>query len=106
MNEKLAEINKQLEALSVLIKEFINSQNEERIVLKKEDFGRIKYLSKTQRNNNYVHLLDYNDGCIFILSENDSYQHEHYAKLMNGELDRLILNKRDNFLFDNKYILN
>jgi hypothetical protein len=107
MNEKIAEIKKQLENLNTLINEFLNSQNEERIVLKKENFGRIRYLSKTNgRNDKYWHILDYNDGCIFLLNDNDSYEHDHYTKLMNGELDRLILNKRDNYVVDHKYVLN
>jgi hypothetical protein len=104
---KNEEYHKQLENLSFLINEFLNSQNEERMVLYMEDFGRIKYLSKSnERNKNYWHILDYNDGCSFILSDYDSYDREHYTKLMNGELDRLILNKRDNSAVDAKYILN
>jgi hypothetical protein len=109
MNEKLAEINKQLEALSVLINEFLNSNREERIILTKKDFGNIRHIAIININTkNNWHILDYNNGCIFKLhsSNNNDYESDQFTKLFNGILERLILIKKEKEVVNGEYTIN
>lgn len=93
MNEKLSEINKQLETLTTLINEYQESLLQERVIITKDDLHKIEYLG-TAKNGDY-HVFNYSDGMLFTLPNDDtkSYQNNHYIKLMAGELDRLILNR-------------
>lgn len=102
VDEKLIEIRKQFEVLNTLINEFLDSQKQDRIVLKRDDFKLIKYLGFTYN----MRILDYNDGCIFHLRDDNVYHKEHYDKLMNGTLERLIINRRDNIFIRDNYKIN
>ena len=94
MNERLLEIQKQLELLSSLIKEFLYTSEKERIVIEKEDFKYIRHIGKL---NSYLHVFEYLNDIVFPLANSSSYPYDfmHYSKLMSGELERIVLIKAD-----------
>ena len=102
MNEKLKEVKTLSEQLTNAINEYFASIDIERVVINKEQFHNIRHLGKL---NSYVHVFDYGNGMIFTLPDSgNSYAYEkmHYNKLMSGELDQLVLNKKKtSFNFDN-----
>ncbi len=106
MTEKLSEINKQLETLTALINEYQESFLQERVIITKDNFGKIDHLGKVI-NQNY-HVFNYGDGILFTLPDDGSksYQNNHYKKLMAGELDRLILNRRPSLHKLGDFLLN
>jgi hypothetical protein len=103
MNQKLSEIQKQLETLNRLISEYLKSSEEERIVIKKEDFGKIKHIGSVPKTD--WHAFDYNNGCTFHLN-GYAYAKEHFVKLMDGTLDRLIIVKRNEPYEIHNYLFN
>jgi hypothetical protein len=107
MNEKLSEINKQLETLTALINEYQESLLQERVIITKDDFNKIEYLGRAQSNSIYQ-VFNYSDGMLFELPNDNSksYKNNHYIKLMAGELDRLILNRMPSMLKSGSFLLN
>jgi hypothetical protein len=107
MNEKLSEINKQLETLTALINEYQASLLQERVIITKDDLHKIEYLGRAKFNANYQ-VFNYGDGMLFALPNDNtkSYENNHYIKLMAGELDRLILNRRPSMLKSGDFLLN
>ncbi len=51
MNEKLSEINKQLESLTALINQYQQSLLQERVIITKDDFHKIDHLEKIYEKN-------------------------------------------------------
>ena len=103
MNPKLLLIKEQLEQLNTSITEYLESTNQEVIILKKEDFGKIKFLGTTKSG---AQIFEFNNGVIFPLIPLLSNDNEHYTKLLSGELDRLILNKRETSVKWDNWIVN
>jgi hypothetical protein len=91
MNEKLLLIKEQLENLTKSINEYLESTENEVIVIKKEEFKKIKFLGVKEGRN----MFDFNNGVNFQLLLSNPYEEEHYAKLLSGKLDRMILRKRE-----------
>ncbi len=87
------------EHLVVMVEEIDNytHANSGDIIIKKEDF---KYLNHLELNNNYGHVFEYKSGIKFTLFSNSQtslYKSVIYSALMDGSLEVLILNKRDDF---------
>jgi hypothetical protein len=93
MNKNLAEINKQLEALSVLIGDYLNSSKEDRIIIYKDNFNNLNYLPRIVGYN--LAIFNYDNRCLFFFAEQNNYHKELYDKLLDGALDRLIIKKRE-----------
>ena len=71
MNEKLLIIKDQLEKLSKSINEYLESISQEEIIIKPENYNKIKYLGKTRFSDS---VFDYNNGSIFSLNPRNSYE--------------------------------
>ncbi len=58
--------------------------------------------------DNSQHIFNYDNRCVFILYEdsNRSYSGRQFSNLMEGTLDRLILNKRENILVEKQFQIN
>ena len=92
MTEKLSEINKQLETLTALINEYQESFLQERVIITKDDFHKIDHLGNIYEKR----FFNYRNGMVFILYGNsDTYSGNIYKKLMSGELEQLILNRKN-----------
>lgn len=92
MKEKLLIIKEQLDHLTKSINEYLESTAQEEIIIKPENFQKIKYLGIT---NHGVRVFDYDNGSIFILSSTHVYQNDKYEKLLSGNLEKLIIRKID-----------
>ncbi len=106
MNEKLKEVKTLSEHLTNAINEYFASIDIERVVINKEQFHNIRHLGKL---NSYVHVFDYNNGMIFTLPDSgNSYAYEkmHYVKLMSGELEQIVLNKKKTPFISDGYKIN
>lgn len=85
LRAKLNEINVLLNDLHPII--------ENDIIITKSDLRHLKWLRKT---NSYIHLFEYKNSVRFKLaSSGDSYGYQvnFYNNIMNGTIDRIILNK-------------
>jgi len=92
MKDKLLLIKEQLEQLTISINDYLESTAKEEIIIKPENFDRIKYLCSYTNTGS---IFSYNNGAIFVLNPNSKYEKEHYDNLLAGKLDRLILKKRN-----------
>jgi hypothetical protein len=74
------------------------------IFIKKEDLKWIKYLGKL---NSYRHEFEYKNGIKFNLGVSPSYPLEQdcYKKLIDGSLELIILNKKENSDGSSYYVL-
>jgi hypothetical protein len=106
MDIKLKEIQFLSDQLSKAISEYLTLIETDRIVIVKSQFHNIKLLGKL---NSYVHVFDYCNGLVFTLPDSgNSYQYEkmHFLKLMSGELEQIVLNKKNPPVNQDKYIIN
>jgi hypothetical protein len=104
MNKKIHEINKVLETLRTAIDDYFCSLNQERVVIEKQSFHKIKHIYKL---NSYIHLFEYDQIILFTLTDSGyPYKTMHYKKLMSGELDRIVLNKLDKPYTSDGYNIN
>lgn len=88
LRNKLDEIGKILDNLSV--------KHDEVIIIKNEDFAYLKWVKKM---NSYVHLFEYKNSIRFTLPDSGNsyrYQVNFYNKIMDGSIKEIILNKMDN----------
>jgi hypothetical protein len=95
MNNDLSKIKEQLEKLLDSINDYLAGNAKNEIVIYKDEFHKIRHLGLI--SNSDVNVFDFNNGVIFTLYNSDSfpYQKLHFKKLVSGELDRIILRKRD-----------
>ena len=104
MNEKLLLIKEQLEQLTNSINDYLESTNQDVIIIQKENFDKIHFLGETRHGSK---VLDFNNGAIFILYLGFNYQKLQYTKLMDGSLNRLIIKKRANSVsYDGRWVSN
>lgn len=98
-------LKKLKEHLSAMIEEIDNyiPNNLEDIIIKKQDFKHLHHLRISQNNG---HLFEYKDGIKFVLynSYPNDYHQEVYSAIMDGSLEVLILNKRDDYEKDGHII--
>ena len=95
MNEILTELKKQLSSMIEIIDNF-QSPLDEIIVINKDDLVNLKYIGKS---NSYRHIFEFRNSIRFCLPDSGStYQYEvsHYKKIMDGSIERIILNKLEN----------
>jgi hypothetical protein len=95
MDYKLNEIKILSEKLATAIGEYFKETERDRIIVRKDEFHNIKHLGKL---NSYRHVFEFYNGILFTLADSgDSYAYEkiHFTKLLSGELDRLILIKKN-----------
>jgi hypothetical protein len=94
MNEKLLEVKILSERLTKVINEYFDFVELERVIVKKEQFYKIRHLGKL---NLYFHVFDYCNGMLFTLPDSkysNDYETLIYSKLMSGELEQLVINKK------------
>lgn len=106
VNEKLILIKDLAGQLANAIEEYISSIDPDRVVIEKMEFDKIRHIGML---NSYLHVFDYNNGIVFSLPDSGdsyAYQRMHYNKLMSGELQRLVLNKRKEVYKSVDYIIN
>lgn len=91
MNEILLQLRKELNALVEIIDNY-QPVLDEIIIIKKEDLIHLKWKKKL---NSYINLFEYKNTIRFTLPDSGSYPYEigFYQKIMDGSLERLILNK-------------
>lgn len=92
MNEILTELKKQLSSMIEIIDNY-KMPIEDAIIISKDDLTDLKYIKKL---NSYLHLFEYKKSIRFQLPDSgNSYQYEvsHYKKIMDGSIERIILNK-------------
>jgi hypothetical protein len=91
MKPGISEIRKQMEVLAAMIEEYLGSGEEERIVIPKERFSEIKFI--TEHFEGYY--FEYQSGIFFrfIKSTWNRYEFSLYNQMMKGTLERLILVK-------------
>ncbi len=91
MNEILLQLRKELNALVEIIDNY-QPVLDEVIIIKKEDLIHLKWKKKL---NSYINLFEYKNSIRFTLPDSGSYPYEigFYQKIMDGSLERLILNK-------------
>ncbi len=91
MNEILLQLRKELNALIEVIDNY-QSALDEVIIIKKEDLKHLKWKKKL---NSYINLFEYKNSIRFTLPDSGSYPYQigFYQKIMDGSLERLILNK-------------
>ena len=95
MSNELIKIKEQLEILLISINDFLSANSKNEILLYKEEFHNIRHLGLIPYTA--VNVFEFNQGIIFTLDNSDSspYQQMHFRKLLSGELDSIILRKRD-----------
>ncbi len=91
MNEILLQLRKELNALIEVIDNYQPALDEV-IIIKKEDLKHLKWKKKL---NSYINLFEYKNSIRFTLPDSGSYPYQigFYQKIMDGSLERLILNK-------------
>lgn len=91
MIEILQQLRKELSALVEIIDNY-QPVLDEVIIIKKEDLKHLKWKKKL---NSYINLFEYKNSIRFTLPDSGSYPYEigFYQKIIDGSLERLILNK-------------
>jgi hypothetical protein len=95
MSTELIKIKDQLESLLISINDFLSANSKNEIIIYKDEFHKIRHLGIISSTN--LNVFDFSNGKIFTLHNHHSspYDQIHYQKLMSGDLDRIILRKRD-----------
>lgn len=90
MKDLLINLKEQLESMIETIENYIGEPSGD-VIIRKEDLRYLKWIG--QLNNNY-HVFEYRNILKFALKEDDSnlYPMNTFKNLMNGTLDRIILN--------------
>lgn len=90
MDNVLLKLREHLNIMIEIIDNYIPSQDDV-VVLKKEDMKNLKFLSKSYDRN----LFEYNNSIRFILEVKSylPYERSFYDRIMNGSIERIILNK-------------
>lgn len=91
MNEILQKLRNELNALILVIDNY-QPIVDEVIIINKED---LKYLKWKKKLNSYINVFEYKNTIRFTLPDSGSYPYEirFYNKIMDGSLERLILNR-------------
>jgi hypothetical protein len=97
MNTNLIKIKAELENLLNTINDYLTESEKDEIVIFKEDFYKIRYLGERTKVKG-VFIFDFNNGAKFILNDYNPHMREHYEKLINGELQRIILRKKQQII--------
>ena len=97
MNNNLIKIKAELENLLNTINDYLTESEKDEIVIFKEDFYKIRYLGERTKVKG-VFIFDFINGAKFILNDYNPHMREHYEKLINGELQRIILRKKQQII--------
>lgn len=92
MEETIKQLRAKLDEMNLLLND-LQPIFENDIIITKSDLSHLKWLRKT---NSYIHLFEYKNSIRFKLaSSGESYQYQvnFYNNIMNGTIDRIILNK-------------
>ena len=92
MENLLLKLREHLNIMIEIIDNYIPSHDDV-VVLKKEDMKHLKFISKSYDRN----LFEYNNSIRFILEVKSylPYEKSFYDRIMNGSIERIILNKLD-----------
>jgi hypothetical protein len=104
MKDLIIKLRQQLVSMIEEIDNY-NIPLDDTIFIKKEDLKWIKYLGKL---NSYINVFEYKQEVIFTLRVSTSYPYDYevYNKLMDGTLEILILNKREEEYLDSGHLIN
>jgi hypothetical protein len=104
MNDLIIKLRQQLVSMIEEIDNY-NIPKDDTLFIKKEDLKWIKYLGKL---NSYINVFEYKQEAVFTLRVSSSYPYDYevYNKLMDGTLEILILNKREEEYQDSGHRIN
>lgn len=95
MNNPFDQLRMHLNSMLEIIDNY-QAPLDELIIINKHDLVDLKYIGKT---NSYRHIFEFRKSIRFSLPDSGySYQYEvsHYKKIMDGSIERIILNKIEN----------
>jgi hypothetical protein len=90
MNEVLLKLRENLNSMIEIIDKYIPSQDDV-IIIKKEDMKYLNFLGKSYDRN----IFEYSNSIRFVLEVKSylPYEKSFYDRIMNGTIERIILNK-------------
>ena len=90
MNEVLLKLKENLSSMIEIIDKYIPSQDDV-IIIKKEDMKYLSFLGKSYDRN----IFEYSNSIRFVLEVKSylPYEKSFYDRIMNGTIERIILNK-------------
>ena len=90
MNEVLLKLRENLSSMIEIIDKYIPSQDDV-IIIKKEDMKYLTFLGKSYDRN----IFEYSNSIRFVLEVKSylPYEKSFYDLIMNGTIERIILNK-------------
>ncbi len=90
MNEVLLKLRENLSSMIEIIDKYIPSQDDV-IIIKKEDMKYLTFLGKSYDRN----IFEYSNSIRFVLEVKSylPYEKSFYDRIMNGTIERIILNK-------------
>lgn len=107
MSTELIKIKDQLESLLISINDFLSANSKNEIIIYKDEFHKIRHLGLVSKA---FEVLGFENGVIFTLNNfssfSVSYEQMHFQKLISGELDRIILRKRESIWDIDGFVIN
>jgi hypothetical protein len=90
MNEVLLKLRENLNSMIEIIDKYMPSQDDV-IIIKKEDMKYLNFLGKSYDRN----IFEYSNSIRFVLEVKSylPYEKSFYDRIMNGTIERIILNK-------------
>jgi hypothetical protein len=103
MNEVLLKLRENLNSMIEIIDKYIPSQDDV-IIIKKEDMKYLNFLGKSYDRN----IFEYSNSIRFVLEVKSYllYEKSFYDRIMNGTIERIILNKLNNEILIDGVLIN
>jgi len=103
MNEVLLKLRENLNSMIEIIDKYIPSQDDV-IIIKKEDMKYLNFLGKSYDRN----IFEYSNSIRFVLEVKSylPYEKSFYDRIMNGTIERIILNKLNNEILIDGVLIN
>ena len=103
MNEVLLKLRENLNSMIEIIDKYIPSPDDV-IIIKKEDMKYLNFLGKSYDRN----IFEYSNSIRFVLEVKSylPYEKSFYDRIMNGTIERIILNKLNNEILIDGVLIN
>ena len=103
MNVVLLKLRENLNSMIEIIDKYIPSQDDV-IIIKKEDMKYLNFLGKSYDRN----IFEYSNSIRFVLEVKSylPYEKSFYDRIMNGTIERIILNKLNNEILIDGVLIN
>jgi hypothetical protein len=103
MNEVLLKLRENLNSMIEIIDKYMPSQDDV-IIIKKEDMKYLNFLGKSYDRN----IFEYSNSIRFVLEVKSylPYEKSFYDRIMNGTIERIILNKLNNEILIDGVLIN